>query len=100
MTEGGSSTHLTCVAVRRQLPGTALALAWSASGRRLAVALAGGRVTLRERSGAEAAALRTPAPVGAIAWRPPLCAPVACRPAHILLIGKGVSHANIMAHTQ
>lgn len=81
--EGGSSTHLTCVPVLLQLPGTALAVAWSASGRRLAVALAGGRVTLRERSGAEAAVLRTPAPVGAIAWRPPLCALVACSYAHV-----------------
>jgi len=58
----------------RSWPGGALAIAWSAGGRLLAVALAGGGVSLRSRSGAQAAALCTPGPVAAIAWRPPRCA--------------------------
>jgi len=60
--------------MRAQLAGRALAIAWSAGGRLLAVALAGGGVSLRSRSGAQAAALCTPGPVAAIAWRPPRCA--------------------------
>ncbi|KAK9825902.1 hypothetical protein WJX81_003715 [Elliptochloris bilobata] len=61
-------------ASRHKLPGTAVAAAWSASGRRLALLLAGGGVNLRERSGTEAAALRMPAPATALAWRPPMAA--------------------------
>lgn len=51
-----------------------MAASWSAGGQRLAIALAGGGVSLRERSGGEAAVLRLPAPVAGIAWRPAECA--------------------------
>lgn len=69
-----TSHSLIWCACLEQLVGLAVAAAWSAGGQRLAVALAGGGVSLRERSGAEAAALCLPAPVASIAWRPAECA--------------------------